>query len=140
MTFVCQLLPTLLTTKVVNLCDFQYRFATPLEIPFGIGPEIKGTLPTPRPFQVLIRYNAAIPIEIPMLKLSQDDGFEFKGGRYVYAGGKTWTDMVAKKQLQGDEARVPPITRRGWLLDLFRVLSTTTDAQSAFLARNLAAW
>jgi len=48
---------------IVNLCDMQTRFATPMDLPFGIADEqgyvqqdMKEPLPTPRPKDLLLTH------------------------------------------------------------------------------------
>ena len=43
-----------LRSLAINLCEFQERFSTPLELPFGLGSEFSQKLETPRPIKVLM--------------------------------------------------------------------------------------
>lgn len=43
---------------VVNICEFQYRFAMPMELPFDLGSDFEEVLEMERPIDVLLRYKA----------------------------------------------------------------------------------
>jgi len=48
---------------VLNLIEFQYRFAKPMELPFMLGTDFDQVLPMPRPLELLLKYNAVVPVE-----------------------------------------------------------------------------
>ena len=48
---------------IANLCDFQYRFARPMELPFDLGNDMTEVLPMPRPLELLLKYDVAIRLE-----------------------------------------------------------------------------
>jgi hypothetical protein len=87
------LLTVLGSLAVANLCDFQYRFSRPMELPFGLGDDLEEPLETPRPLDVLLRFKYAFPVEENMKTLGDideadrmrtEDGKEFCFSGMIY--------------------------------------------------------
>ena len=86
----CINFPPFSSIQVANLCDFQYRFSVPMELPFGFGRDLEQKLPTPRPIKELVRWKVAYPIpdDLSPIGSQQDDDIivDSDGRTYALAG------------------------------------------------------
>jgi len=90
-----------------NLCHFQERWATPMELPFGMGTDLKKPIDVQRDPKVLLNLDCAV--ENPT-----------ENGSLVIRETSTWKYLVENGQLAGEEAT--EITFAAWIVDLFNVL------------------
>eukprot|EP01091_Cochliopodium_minus_P001936 TRINITY_DN11889_c0_g1_i1.p1 TRINITY_DN11889_c0_g1~~TRINITY_DN11889_c0_g1_i1.p1 ORF type:complete len:532 (+),score=209.98 TRINITY_DN11889_c0_g1_i1:29-1597(+) len=109
-----------LRSLIINLCDFQERFSTPLELPFGLGSEFASILPTPRPIKVLLEHKTIFKTDKkPEIEMYvENEGGEF----FVFAGGEIWKDMLKNNKLIDEDEKKEP-TKNGflWIKDLFKI-------------------
>jgi len=131
---------------VANICDFQSRFASPLELPLSFGGnfDMNVILPTPRPLDVLLRFGYAYPVEgndgSTSGQMEQDDGIT-QGKHFCFAGKKTWTALVQKGILTNNAAIPPDTTSWNWFKHLFDLFASTVQLSPEIqdIARRLAA-
>jgi hypothetical protein len=76
---------------VANLCDFQYRFSMPMELPFEMGHDLEEELPVRRPVAVLLRFKYAYPLPEDLKESEEDTDPQDRmiaedGKHYFFAG------------------------------------------------------
>jgi hypothetical protein len=144
---------------LVNLCDTQARFATPMAMPFGgtagaTGDDdddedddapvfdMKSRLATPRPLSLLLKYRVVYkcPPECLVEELVDcERSADEPDAVFVFVGGDSWEAMVKRGLLTGDDAKPPADSVWLWLPELFKLLAAVADKHPN--ARRLAgAW
>jgi len=99
--------------------------------------DIPAPLDTPRPLGILRDLGYLYEIDF---KISTDEGVEFDGKNYCFAGKKVWEDLVTKGKLTGKDAEHPERTPFAWLKDLFTLFRTTNmSLEEKAIARRIAA-
>eukprot|EP01120_Amphizonella_sp_Union-15-10_P002623 TRINITY_DN12933_c0_g1_i1.p1 TRINITY_DN12933_c0_g1~~TRINITY_DN12933_c0_g1_i1.p1 ORF type:complete len:337 (-),score=68.31 TRINITY_DN12933_c0_g1_i1:31-1041(-) len=134
---------------VANICDFQNRFAKPMELPLAfVDPNITTTkfdmplrLETPRPLENLLNFRSVYPCEPLKLEVDPEDVLEHEGKYYCFAGKPTWSFLVKTGALSGPDAESPDTDTWDWfkiLFDLFAETKQTQSLEIQNIARRLA--
>jgi len=123
---------------VLNLCEFQERFAQPMLLPFQLGNDLHQRLQTRRPLDVLLKYNIAFPLD-GTKDMKPEDGCTQGDKSFCWLGKETWQGLVRAGKLEGTKPNTLPVSE--WIKDLFELFEVAVqfDFDRKADARRLAA-
>ena len=106
-----------------NICHFQERWATPMELPFGMGTDLK------KPIEIIRNEDIMLELDCAIKNPTGD------APTFVVRESSSWKYLMENGKLENQEKT--KITFANWMIDLFDILVQGKDKFPS-LARSLA--